>query len=118
MARDVFRIHKLLRGERLSYSLWVAVGQKDGRPLRELQRLYGGSIQHNGGGIEKWVITTQQAAVALEHMLPYLRVKREQAEIALAFQSRRRPRGRKDPGQDERDELDHFAIRLAKVVAP
>lgn len=66
-------------------------------PLEILQSIFGGKIIKKHGGPNphnynrkqqwSWSLSTQQAADALEQMLPYLIHKKEVAQIALEFQS-------------------------------
>lgn len=55
-----------------------------------------------------WQCGASLAKSALERMLPYFSVKREQAEVAIRFQARKRPRGnvRKTREEVEQDILD------------
>lgn len=64
-------------------------------PLKELQSLFGGSIREKNSGPNKegykrktqwvWTLSTQQAANALEQLLPYLIHKKEVALLGLDF---------------------------------
>lgn len=62
-----------------------------------------------------WTVRARQAKNFIELVLPYLRLKREQAEIAIKFQSRKRHYGRSIKPQSERilDEVE--AIRLKEM---
>jgi hypothetical protein len=85
----------IIRRKPHGHVLHVDVGQIDRRPLELLRSRFGGSIQlqrrHSFGRRDLWYWKTgsQNAVPFLEAMLPYLIVKREQAELALRFQSRR-----------------------------
>jgi hypothetical protein len=73
----------------------VSVTNTDFRLTAWLQVTFGGSvyINHGNRGNEKWSpaaqwnIASKYAAAILEYCLPYFIIKREQAEVALAFQS-------------------------------
>lgn len=66
-------------------------------PLEKLQQLFGGSIKPKNSGPNRegynrkpqwvWALSTQEAANALEQMLPYLLHKKKVAELALEFQT-------------------------------
>jgi hypothetical protein len=66
------------------------------KPLEELQSLFGGSIKPKNSGPNHegynrkpqwvWALSTQQAADALQQLLPFLIHKREVALLALDFQ--------------------------------
>jgi hypothetical protein len=95
-----------------SYSLRVMVGNTDVSLIRWLQRL-GGSIyeqkpkKSNWSVCYTWTVWANQAAAILEEVLPYMLVKREQAERALFFQSRKSHTGR------PLDKIDVFLSELA-----
>ena len=65
-------------------------------PLKELQRLFGGSIREKNSGPNKegynrkqqwtWCLSTKSACSALEQLYPYLIHKKECAKLALDFQ--------------------------------
>ncbi len=110
-----------------TYVLVVTANQKARSPLEILQQLFGGAIfyhshKENHCPMYTWQATTLIAAAMLREILPYLVVKQEQAEIALTFQSRRRPRGGTNnrrwggmPEATERDRLDYEQMRSLKV---
>lgn len=66
-------------------------------PLEKLKQLFGGSIKPKNSGPNRegynrkpqwvWALSTQEAANALEQMLPYLLHKKKVAELALEFQT-------------------------------
>jgi hypothetical protein len=107
----------------LTYSLKLTVSQRDREPLDILYGLFGGYIfQVKSARAWTWDIRCGAAGDALEALLPYLRYKRPQAELALQFQARRglvydpdlRRNRSRDPEQDERD---YLALRELKVAA-
>lgn len=102
---------RICRRQNGFYNLQVSIAQVVKAPLDDLQMIFGGSIRQQSGSW-RWQIDSRQAAKLLEQVIPFLRVKREQAEIALQFQSRRgqRPRNRLQ------DEADFQAITHAKIV--
>lgn len=83
-------------GKRI-YSLRISVHQVDRRPLDHLVDRYGGSLRlslsHKPNPIWEWVVTGTTAALVISEILPYLISKGEQAELGLAFQSRKTGKG-------------------------
>lgn len=71
-----------------SHSLHLSVGQKVKQPLELLVRLFGGSIRQDTL-IYRWHVSGPTAANALRFMLPYLTLKKPQAELGLLFQSQK-----------------------------
>jgi hypothetical protein len=58
--------------------------------LLEIQKHYGGNVSGRRNGLcYSWSMTSKPAAEILKKMLPYLIVKKEQAEIAIEFQARK-----------------------------
>lgn len=105
----------------IRYILQVAVGSTDEWLPMWLKFAYGGhlhkiapkKLSHNPAWY--WQLTSNQAKVFLELILPYLHLKRDQATLAIQFQSRKRRWGFKGSPQHEKilDEAD--AIRLRKI---
>jgi hypothetical protein len=93
--------------------LQINVTQTDPRPLQLYVDLFGGKVSkmHDDGYWKKsyiWQISSHKAAAALEMMLPYLTVKKAQAELAVEFQKLIPPVGDKSGyGWDERVKLMH-----------
>jgi hypothetical protein len=86
-------------------SLLLSVGQLVREPLDVLVDLYGGSIHLDTGQdkpIYRWRVGADKAANAIEEMLPYLRVKGEQAVIGIEFQRGKASRPRWYASDDER----------------
>jgi hypothetical protein len=62
---------------------------KTDEPLQILSRLFGGKVtwrKNQGNGAYYWVLYGQKMAVCLRALLPYLVVKRRQAEVCLEYQ--------------------------------
>jgi len=67
-------------------SLMMRVTQKRRQPLDALASLFGGSAEPmKSRPYFDWTISAVQTANALREMLPYLILKRDQAELALEF---------------------------------
>lgn len=84
------------------YHLTVAATQKDPRPLRELQSLYGGRLSYRSGGALKsphwyWSVEGRFAAGLLTDIQDLLVLKREQATLGLEYWNARRSGNRWDP---------------------
>jgi len=85
---------------------------------RLFQFHFGGSIhhrKHNPAKMQwhdyyKWHIAANKAATFLEELLPYLRLKRPQAELAIKFQRRISSRGHKCLPNSE------VALREAEII--
>lgn len=79
------------------YSIRISVGQNHKQPLLRFQERFGGRIservQQEKFHSWHWVCATAQAVAAIREMRPFLETKREQAELAIVFQVRRKPRG-------------------------
>jgi hypothetical protein len=107
-------IRRHRRDQYLNHSLVVSVDQNVVDPLDKLQSLFGGAVWR-GRGIWRWSATTKNAFKALESTLPYLTVKKEQAEVAIGFQQRRQAgSGAADKDLDERDRLRMMEIRASQ----
>jgi hypothetical protein len=86
-------------------SLQISVGQLVREPLDVLVELYGGTVRLDTSQdkpIYRWRIEATRAADALDEMLPYFRVKGEQAAIGIEFQRGKAPRPRWYANDDER----------------
>ena len=96
--------------------LAISVSQRDPRPLLVFRELFGGSIhrhEHTRGveaDIWKWEVRNRLAGAALVQLLPYLLLKREQAELAIAYQDllkqRKRNVGLSDSDVDVRRAIE------------
>jgi len=107
-----------------AYIMGIRVSQKSRRPLERLEAMYGGSIcaPDRKHSIYQWNVSASKAREAMEHMLPYFVLKREQVELALAFQSRRNVRGQvgrgRGPARDaSQDEDDFHAMKELRLSA-
>src|SRR4051812_24103916 len=106
-----------------SYSMRLQVSQVDVRPLEMLQQRWGGSLRlepHRPRPIWRWCLQAHQAQAFLEEILPYLVVKRDQAEIAISFQRRRRKKSTSPKlrlASEPQNELDRVTLLEARKVA-
>lgn len=112
-------VTRQLKRGKVYHCLMISVYQNHSASLNELRELFGGSITSEDDAW-KWRACGPTASAALQLMLPHLRVKRDQAAIAIVFQARRLPpRGPKRPADfnGDQDEADYLELkRLKKVV--
>jgi len=73
--------------------LMVTIVQKDTRPLEFMQARWGGNLCHKKDGASVLSLSCRKAAAFLRDVLPFLIVKKEVAQIGIAFQERRGGRG-------------------------
>jgi hypothetical protein len=104
------------------YSIQITAFQNMRAPLDIFRQLPGGTIRysttHSTGGWV-WQLSGRNLKLALEKMLPFLVVKREQAQIGIAFQGRKMPKGVKYVDGVEARRLDHQdweRMRALKVI--
>jgi hypothetical protein len=75
-----------------TYILEIGVTQRLEEPLLLFTHL-GGNVHFDtytsATGIYRWRLAARKASAALEILLPHLRVKHAQAELAIEFQNRR-----------------------------
>ena len=116
------------------YKLEVGVVGKDARVQQYLQGVWGGSLSYkdnsdkdkrdgiNGTYIWTWKINSIKAAEMLKKILPYLKYKNDQAEVAIRFQERMQKAGSPQISEHElskREELYLKCKNLKKIyVSP
>lgn len=103
----------------------IAVGQTVIEPLERLQEMYGGNIYLRTPANEKhrpcwaWTITGGlRTRACLERVMPWLVVKREEAEILLAYTLRMRGPSQGNLGRltdAELAERDEMAVSLSAL---
>ena len=79
------------------FRLIAQITQKHWLPIfEEWYDCWGGSLTHRRTREGwAWTLNTKRAALFLKDILPYLRNKRDQAELAIRFQERKKQRGGK-----------------------
>lgn len=103
------------RGKGIRYHLYAAVAQsrEKGKQICEDFKLcFGGSIQlvnkqkkSHHSQVYSWSVAVQQACKFLERIYPYLRIKKEQAELAIEFAKKTSNyKGKCNPSEIERIE--------------
>ena len=85
-----------------TFFVQVSVANTNEWLVRQLQMFFGGSVYYNKRKVErgegnwkpvyKWQIDTNGAVQFLVAILPYLKLKKAQAEIVISFQDRRNKR--------------------------
>ena len=108
-----------------SYWIRVTVNISD-KWICELFRFsFGGRVEMShariGGNfiMWRWVMDGESAVDAIKALLPYLHLKRSQAELAIKFQSGKVKRGswggeRKSPEYSTQEEADYILMRSLK----
>lgn len=80
------------RGKSPNHTLQVSIGNTDPRILIWLHQEYGGSLcyrkekRKNHRKVLQWTLRTRGALVFLEAIRPFLRMKCDQIDIAIAYQ--------------------------------
>jgi|ERR1700733_5483087 len=72
-----------------SFMLRVIISQKDGRIMNWLQHHFGGHVRRedrNESYIYRWDIRSKAALKFLEKIHPFVIIKKEQVDLALAFE--------------------------------
>lgn len=115
-----------------SYMLSVSAVQSTETPLPLLQKCFGGVVKRRvnfyyRGQLKirwEWQASSKVAERALKLMLPYLRVKKDEAEVALEFRKTFRPqygdRYKNPPEVDEKRKAMMYSLqdmRKAKRAA-
>jgi len=100
-----------------SYRLVVQVGNNDIGLIDWLHSL-GGCVTRrplpSGKVFYNWIVESRIAGFLLGQLLPYLRIRKRQAEAAILFQSKRRHNGR--AGKPSEDKA--FDETLREIVSP
>lgn len=111
------------RWKKRGFGLAVQVGISDRELCDWLRELWGGSVytykdkrSEYWKAISRWFISANQALALLEAILPYLRLKRTQAEVGIAFQQAKKKRGsrHRKEGEIEAEIKSYWFIRKLK----
>lgn len=80
-------------GRSTSYNLLVSIAQKDGNIMDWLFGNFGGMVylknKNKDNWIYEWRVTEVKAYNFLKELLPFIKYKKKQAELAIQFQQRR-----------------------------
>jgi len=99
------RINKRIRGTYTEYSVFITVGQKDGAVIDWIVETFGGGsylIKRDGSYV--WTATNKIAHETLKKIVPYLKYKKPQAEIAIDFIEGRNNGKKTSPEEKKRRE--------------
>ena len=80
------RINKRIRNTYIEYSVFITVGQKDGAVIDWIIDNFGGGsyfVKRDNSYV--WTATNKIAHNTLKRIVPYLKYKKPQAEIAIDF---------------------------------
>jgi len=84
--------------------------------IRWFQYTFGGSINKDKKGCYRWNVTHRKAAKILRVLLPYLRIKKPQAELAILFQSRKISSKHMSAGARVIEEADRIRIKHLNTI--
>lgn len=96
------------------YSFTIGVAQNNVEPLLWLQQIWGGRLYTAEGRIPTLQLSKTEGVRFLRHVLPYLKVKREKALLALEFAAIIKPSGNKPPTTEERLLREDYRARLSE----
>ena len=69
----------------------ITVNQKDGRAIDYLYGAFGGNVYKSKGPVYRWEIVGKRAQSLLKRLIPFLRIKKHQAELSLQTQKMKDP---------------------------
>lgn len=90
------RHHKTIKGMSfIEYRLEVVISQTDGRALDFMYGLFGGYLYKRNSKpgptykpfIYRWEIRGEKAMKFLKRLIPFLKIRKQEAELAIQFQS-------------------------------
>ena len=105
-------------------SLIACVGMTDPRVPKLLHEKFGGALFLRKPTSIKWKpawawsLTGDKALSFIEVIYPYLIIKREQADIAIAFQGIRKPHHRRTDVEKQADEVARVAMKKLNARGP
>ena len=113
-------------GSSLSWAVKLHVGQVEPEAVELLLELFGGSIQprrfkptaamERGRPVHVWSVGARLAGAALEELIPYLRIKRRQAELALRMRELQEHRTH-SPGRPRDEAITAEMAKLAVLCS-
>jgi len=106
---------------RIERQLCVSIGNTNEWIISQIQFSFDGYIWHNkahDNNRDKWqlILTSRKALNLLESLLPYLTIKRAEAELGIKFQKRKVYRGSRRLPSKERvlEEAEQLLLRKMK----
>lgn len=101
----------------VEYQLTVAIGQKDGETLDWIKEKFGGNVYLvKRDGSFFWAASNRQAEKFLRNILPFLKYKRPQAELALTFFDKKRRNPIPPEELVRREKIRQGLIALKKTI--
>lgn len=105
------------RGKYIEYFVQMAIGQKDGATMDWIKENFGGHIHHvKRDGSYFWIASNRAAFRILKRILPYLKYKKPQAEMALQFFDERPMARIVSPEEYERREQIYLKLKAQKKI--
>ncbi len=95
-------------GKNPSYRLTVIIANNVLMPLAEARAIWGGALHNVRPGHWQWRLSGRDARAFLSDVQTFLRIKRAQCDVALAFQTRIDAR----PKLDAREIAEREAIKV------
>lgn len=105
----------------VGHYLRLGVNHVDPKPINELYRLFGGSVQYdpNVKGNRKpryrWIVNTSKAKDVLIQLLPYLINKQDVAVLGIEFQSRLDPKNSQRLSDEELAKRDWYQAEIQRI---
>lgn len=94
-----------------TYILSVVVAMRCPTVVKLFASEFGGSLCLRGSGVLAWTIRSNKAMHMLRQLLPYLVVKKKQAEVGIAFQSNKKNLRFKSQAEVNRIVLERHTAR-------
>jgi hypothetical protein len=89
---DIYKASTSKASKSPSFMLRVIISQKDGIIMNWLQDNFGGYVQlekRSNSYIYRWDTRSQKAEKFLSSILPFVKIKTEQVQVALAFERKK-----------------------------
>jgi len=97
------------------YNLRISIGMQHLPVIKELCDLFGGKIYFKHQNVYRWIILSNKAEAFLRKIQPYVKVKKEQVELALAFQEYVHSRSRTSRKTDQECQM-YESVKLQLQV--
>ena len=99
------------------YFVQMSIGQNDGATMDWIKENYGGHLHLvKRDGSYQWIASNRQAYSILNRIMPYLKYKKPQAELAVKFFDGRQQGKRCSPEEVERREEIYKELKRLKHV--
>lgn len=120
-------ILKQRKGKFVYYTLFMQVANTDPKLMLWIQEIFGGNVRprklcrSNKRNVWQWVLAARQAEEVLRLVIPFLVVKKDQAELSLQFRDSyvgNRPYGGKGLSPDVQDFRMFCYTELKRMKVP